>query len=105
MIFTMFGYLLLVGAVRRDVRSAIISVVVFVMYGGLLWALLPIRDRTLSWEGHLMGMVIGCVLGAYDGRAGTLAEEHTHTRTVPPPSRSSEVSEKTGLTAREIEEP
>jgi hypothetical protein len=31
----------------------------------------------LSWEGHLMGMVIGCVLGAYDGRSGTIGEEET----------------------------
>lgn len=80
MIFTLFGYLLLVGAVRRDVRSSIVSIAVLVMvrahrgermkgmllrkhksltvgsilllsslqYGGLLWALLPLRDRTVS---------------------------------------------------------
>jgi hypothetical protein len=47
MIFTLFGYLLLVGIVRRDVRSAITSLVVFVIYGGLLWTLLPVRDRTV----------------------------------------------------------
>lgn len=99
MIFTLFGYLLLVGAVRRDVRSAIISIAVFVMYGGLLWALLPIRDRTLSWEGHLMGMTIGCVLGVYDGRADPNADDDATggSKTV----KSSEVSERTGLTAKE----
>jgi hypothetical protein len=55
MIFTLFGYLLLVGAVRRDVRSAIVSLAVFVMYGGLLWALLPIRDRAVSGDNGTPG--------------------------------------------------
>jgi len=109
MIFTLFGYLLLVGIVRRDVRSAIVSVAVFVMYGGLLWALLPLRDRTQSWEGHVMGMVIGCVLGAYDGRAGAIgasmddnsyASSNAKKQYVKP----GDVSEKTGLTAKEEEE-
>lgn len=54
MIFTLFGYLLLIGAVRRDVRSAIVSVAVFVMYGGLLWALLPIKDREVRHRGKTM---------------------------------------------------
>lgn len=75
---------------------------VVLQYGGLLWALLPIRDRALSWEGHLMGMTIGCVLGAYDGRAGAvpLGED------APPPAsqttvKSKDVAEKTGLMAKE----
>ena len=31
MIFTLFGYLLLVGIVKRDLRSSIVSLAVFVM--------------------------------------------------------------------------
>lgn len=136
MIFTLFGYLTLVGIVRRDLRSAIVSLAVFVMYGGLLWALLPLRDRAvsahtdnrgsatgsasslfslvrplsfsspfrcqMSWEGHLMGISIGSMLGAYDGRAGAIGEEEakpTAARSV----KSSDVSERTGLTAKEEE--
>lgn len=163
MIFTLFGYLLLVGIVKRDLRSSIVSLAVFVMvrrdratraaWSGA-WraraetfdiqraarltsvhclstcvscALIPVRRSAvgtaaragsigqskrqaglgalyrllwrcgvtpsvsltdfcahltlfsrflqLSWEGHLMGMTIGCVLGAYDGRAGPMGEE------------------------------
>lgn len=55
------------------------------MFIPLLW-----RFDQLSWEGHLMGMTIGCVLGAYDGRAGPLGEE-----AAPAPTKSVKAGEVT----------
>lgn len=99
-IFAMFGYLVFNGIMKRDVRSSIISVAVFVMYGGLLWAALPVSDRTLSWEGHLFGLALGSVLGIWDGTAQYRETDTIGKQTV----KASEVNEKTGLTAKEVDD-
>ena len=31
------------------------------MYGGMIWGILPMEEK-ISWEGHLLGMIIGIVL-------------------------------------------
>jgi membrane associated rhomboid family serine protease len=101
-IFTMFGYLILIGAVRRDVRSVLIAVIVFALYGGLLWALLPLRDRSLSWEGHLFGLMIGSVLGVYDASVSLYGSNNNNNNSQR--VKSKDVDEKTRLTASEIDD-
>ena len=61
-IFGFFGYLLLRGWFER--RFAVIagSVVVGLLYGGLIFGVLP-GQRGISWEGHLFGF-LGGVLSA-----------------------------------------
>ncbi|MEO1621579.1 MAG: rhomboid family intramembrane serine protease, partial [Cyanobacteria bacterium J06632_3] len=59
-IFGYFGFLLLRGYFERSLVAISFSVLVFFMYGGILWGVLPRLDGApISWEGHLFGFVGG----------------------------------------------
>lgn len=59
-IFGMFGYLVTVGLFRRDFRSIIISVSVLLLYGGMVFGVLPTVPQ-VSWESHLCGFIAGVI--------------------------------------------
>jgi membrane associated rhomboid family serine protease len=58
LIFGYLGFLLLRGYFERSVFSILFSVFVGVVYGGLLWGVLP-NQVGISWEGHLFGFLGG----------------------------------------------
>lgn len=59
-VFGYLGYLLGRGYFDRSFGSMLFSVVILLVYGGLLWGVLPTRVG-ISWEGHLFGFVGGVV--------------------------------------------
>lgn len=61
-IFGYLGFLLLRGYFERSLISIFFSVLVGVLYGGLVWGVLP-NQPGISWEGHLFGF-LGGVLAA-----------------------------------------
>lgn len=63
LIFGYFGYLLLRGYFERSASAIIWSVVVVLLYGGMIWGVLPGRIG-ISWQAHLFGFV-GGGLSAY----------------------------------------
>ncbi|NJN29205.1 MAG: rhomboid family intramembrane serine protease [Synechococcales cyanobacterium RM1_1_8] len=60
LIFGYLGYLLLRGWFDRQPASIIFSIAVALVYGGLLWGVLP-GQAGVSWEGHLSGFVAGTI--------------------------------------------
>ena len=56
----MFGWL------TRHIWQIVASLAVFVIYGGILWGLVPVLHQCggVSWQGHLSGAVAG-VVAAY----------------------------------------
>ena len=76
LVFGYFGYLVARGWYDRRIVSILIAIVVMVVYGGLLFGVLPTGGR-VSWEGHLTGLIAG-VLVARFGKAGR-REEDTET--------------------------
>ncbi|MGH8567227.1 MAG: rhomboid family intramembrane serine protease [Gammaproteobacteria bacterium] len=62
-IFGYFGYLLLTGWFDRRFGATLLSVVVLLLWGHVLFGLLPFQ-RGMSWELHVFGF-IGGVLGAW----------------------------------------
>jgi membrane associated rhomboid family serine protease len=68
-IFGFLGYLLLRGYFDRKLWSIAGSVVVGLLYGGMVLGVLP-GQAGISWEGHLFGFV-GGTLSAYLLRART----------------------------------
>jgi membrane associated rhomboid family serine protease len=62
LIFGYLGFLLLRGYFQRNFASSILSIVVFLLYGGLIWGVLPAQPG-VSWQGHLFGF-LGGVLAA-----------------------------------------
>ncbi|GAC69128.1 rhomboid family intramembrane serine protease [Gordonia soli] len=62
-IFGWLTYLLIRGLFNRNVWQILIGVVLFLVYGSVLWGVLP-SDPQVSWQGHLFGAV-GGVLAAW----------------------------------------
>lgn len=58
LVYGLSAFLILYGFLRKDFGSLIISLVVFVMYGGIFYGVLP-TDPYVSWESHLAGAIVG----------------------------------------------
>ncbi|SDB86838.1 Rhomboid family protein [Raineyella antarctica] len=58
LIFGWFAYLLVRGLWTRDWRQILIAVALVVVYGGMVWGVLP-TDSGISWQAHLGGAVGG----------------------------------------------
>ncbi|HEY9566401.1 MAG TPA: rhomboid family intramembrane serine protease, partial [Nocardioides sp.] len=60
LIFGWLTYLIVRGIFSRRVGQILLGVVILVMYGGLLWGVLPGQEG-ISWQGHLFGAVGGVI--------------------------------------------
>jgi membrane associated rhomboid family serine protease len=59
-----FGFMFFVftiGVLRWDRRAIALSMVVFFLYGGMIWGIFP-NDPDISYESHFFGAVIGIIL-------------------------------------------
>ncbi|MGL5080918.1 MAG: rhomboid family intramembrane serine protease [Microcoleaceae cyanobacterium] len=63
-IFGYLGYLLARGYFERKLGSMLFSIVVAILYGGLLWGILPLQYG-VSWQGHLFGLIGGIVAAKF----------------------------------------
>ncbi len=58
LIYGLAAFLVSFGIFRKDRKSIIISVVILLFYGGLIYGVLPFNSY-VSWEAHLMGAITG----------------------------------------------
>lgn len=59
-IYAILGFLLTTGIFTRNVRAIIVSVIVFLLYGGAVWGIFP-TGEFISWESHLCGFLAGII--------------------------------------------
>jgi membrane associated rhomboid family serine protease len=59
-VFGYLGFLLFRGYFERSIGSIVTSVVVGLLYGGMIWGVLP-GQIGISWQGHLFGFIGGIV--------------------------------------------
>jgi len=52
------------GILRKNPRSLAISMIIFFLYGGMVYGLFPF-DESISWESHIMGSVAGIFLAFF----------------------------------------
>ena len=71
-IFALFGFLLLSGLLRKNRHAMALSGLVIFLYGYFVWGLFPIQPE-VSWEGHISGLVSGCVLALLYRKKGPQA--------------------------------
>lgn len=67
LVFGLFGYLATFGLFHRRLLYLAISVVVCLMYGGMLFGMLPLR-ALVSWEAHLFGFIAGVLAARFHSR-------------------------------------
>ena len=60
LIYGYFGFLLFAGFLSKRPRLIAISLFVGLLYGGLIFGILPLRGF-VSWESHLFGLISGCI--------------------------------------------
>jgi membrane associated rhomboid family serine protease len=58
LVFGYLGYLLLRGYFERSVVAIFLAIIVGLLYGGLIWGVLPSLPG-VSWQGHLFGFIGG----------------------------------------------
>lgn len=59
-IFGWLAFLLVRGFFARSGRQIALAVVIFLLYGGVLWGVLP-SDLDVSWQAHLFGAIGGVI--------------------------------------------
>ncbi|MHA7277279.1 rhomboid family intramembrane serine protease [Arthrobacter sp. Hz1] len=63
LVFGLFAYLIVRGFYNRSFRQILLAGVLFLMYGSILWGILPSVGSNVSWQAHLFG-ALGGVLAA-----------------------------------------
>lgn len=61
LVYGLAVYLFVAGLIRRDARAIAAALLVYILYGTLIWGVLPIRPG-VSWETHLAAAVIAVLL-------------------------------------------
>lgn len=64
LIYSFAAFLFTSGIVRRNINLLAISLLVIFLYGSLVWGIFPYRPD-MSWESHLMGLIVGIGLAVY----------------------------------------
>lgn len=67
LIYGYLGFLLLRGYFERKVNSILVSILVFLLYGGVVWGVFP-TQAGVSWQGHLFGFIGGVWAARYIGK-------------------------------------
>jgi membrane associated rhomboid family serine protease len=65
LIYVLVSFIFFKGIQTQYYRLVALSLTVVVLYGGMLWYVFPKVDETISWEGHLSGLIAGLVLTFY----------------------------------------
>ena len=64
LIYGWLGYLLIRGFFNKSIVQIAVGVVLFFLYGGLIWGVLP-QGVGISWQGHLFGFLAGAGCGIW----------------------------------------
>ena len=67
LIYVLFSFVFFKGIFTKYYRLVALSLAVIMMYGGMIWYVFPKVDDTISWEGHLSGLITGLGLALYYG--------------------------------------
>jgi len=60
-IYGLLAFVFISGILRLEMRAVAVSVLVWFLYGSMIWGVLPIRPN-MSWELHLSGAILGVAL-------------------------------------------
>jgi membrane associated rhomboid family serine protease len=61
LIYGLVAYVFFAGVIRRDRRAIAAAMLVFFLYGGMAWGVLPIKAG-MSWETHAAAAMVGAAL-------------------------------------------
>ena len=59
LIYVLVSFVFFKGVMTKYYRLVALSLMVIVLYGGMAWYVFPNIDNSISWEGHLAGLITG----------------------------------------------
>src|SRR6187431_3120692 len=62
LIYVLVSFIFFKGMQTQYYRLVALSLTIVVLYGGMVWYVFPKVDETISWEGHLSGLISGFIL-------------------------------------------
>ena len=68
-VYALASFLFFSGLFRRDMKLAAVSMLIIFLYGGMIWGILPLKER-VSWESHLMGLLSGLLISYFYRKDG-----------------------------------
>ncbi|MEN1729739.1 MAG: rhomboid family intramembrane serine protease, partial [Pseudomonadota bacterium] len=61
LVYGLLAFVFVSGILRRDLRSVGVSLMIWLLYGSMIWGVIPSGQGT-SWELHFSGAAIGVVM-------------------------------------------
>jgi len=65
LIYVLVSFIFFKGLMTKYYRLMALSMTVVMFYGGMIWYVFPDVDATISWEGHLAGLLTGFGFAVY----------------------------------------
>jgi len=66
LVYSLALFLFFSGIIRKHVPLIAISLIVAFLYGSMIWHIFPWQMQDpISWEGHLSGGIVGCLLSLW----------------------------------------
>lgn len=72
LVYALASFHFLSGVIKKVPRQRAFALLVAFLYGGFIWAFFPTlyKGTSISWEGHLSGLLAGIILAFYFRRNG-----------------------------------
>ena len=62
LVYALVSFIFFKGIFTKYYRLIALSLVIVLLYGGMIWYMFPKVDDAVSWEGHLFGFITGFVM-------------------------------------------
>jgi membrane associated rhomboid family serine protease len=62
LVYVLVSFIFFKGIFTKYYRLIALSLLIVMLYGGMIWYMFPKVDDAISWEGHLFGFITGFVI-------------------------------------------